>query len=296
MIEFRNINFRYAGGTDVGGLDNIDLIIPDGQIILLCGQSGCGKTTLIRLVNGLIPNYYEGELSGEVLLDGKNISELPLYETAKYVGSVFQNPRTQFFTVDSTSELAFGCENQGMLEEEIIQRVKSTAEQFSMNSLLGKNIFSLSGGEKQKIACASVSVSDPPIIVLDEPSSNLDMSATKDLRRMIQIWKQQGKTVIIMYNDFHMEYCPSRKFENNTHTFAIHHCREGRIEWEVSNGAYLYLASGDIMLDSSARRFWGCRRKLFLSQVVDHGNGEKLRRGEKFSCYRHFSICPLTKG
>lgn len=96
MIELRNINFRYAGGTDAGGLVNIDLIIPDGQVILLCGQSGCGKTTLTRLVNGLIPNYYEGELSGEVLLDGKNISGLPLYETAKYVGSVFQNPRTQF--------------------------------------------------------------------------------------------------------------------------------------------------------------------------------------------------------
>ena len=184
MIEFRNINFRYAGGTDAGGLANINLIIPDGQVILLCGQSGCGKTTLTRLVNGLIPNYYEGKLSGEVLLDGKNISRLPLYETAKYVGSVFQNPRTQFFTVDSTSELAFGCENQGLPEEEIIQRVKSTAEQFDMENLLGKNIFSLSGGEKQKIACASVSASNPPIIVLDEPSSNLDMSATKDLRRM----------------------------------------------------------------------------------------------------------------
>ena len=164
MIELRNINFRYAGGTDAGGLVNIDLIIPDGQVILLCGQSGCGKTTLTRLVNGLIPNYYEGELSGEVLLDGKNISRLPLYETAKYVGSVFQNPRTQFFTVDSTSELAFGCENQGLPEEEIIQRVKSTAEQFDMDNLLGKNIFSLSGGEKQKIACASVSASTPPII------------------------------------------------------------------------------------------------------------------------------------
>ena len=197
MIELRNINFRYAGGTDAGGLVNIDLIIPDGQVILLCGQSGCGKTTLTRLVNGLIPNYYEGKLSGEVLLDGKNISRLPLYETAKYVGSVFQNPRTQFFTVDSTSELAFGCENQGLPKEEIIQRVKSTAKQFDMDNLLGKNIFSLSGGEKQKIACASVSASNPPIIVLDEPSSNLDMSATKDLRRMIQIWKQQGKTVII---------------------------------------------------------------------------------------------------
>ena len=139
MIEFRNINFRYAGGTDAGGLVNINLIIPDGQVILLCGQSGCGKTTLTRLVNGLIPNYYEGELSGEVLLDGKNISRLPLYETAKYVGSVFQNPRTQFFTVDSTSELAFGCENQGLPEEKIIQRVKSTAEQFGMENLLGKN-------------------------------------------------------------------------------------------------------------------------------------------------------------
>ena len=96
MIELRNINFRYAGGTDAGGLVNIDLIIPDGQVILLCGQSGCGKTTLTRLVNGLIPNYYEGKLSGEVLLDGKNISRLPLYETAKYVGSVFQNPVLSF--------------------------------------------------------------------------------------------------------------------------------------------------------------------------------------------------------
>lgn len=197
MIELRNINFRYAGGTDASGLANIDLIIPDGQVVLLCGGSGCGKTTLTRLVNGLIPNYYEGELSGEVLLDGKNISALPLYETAKYVGSVFQNPRTQFFTVDSTSELAFGCENQGLSEREIIQRVKSTAEQFNMNDLLGKNIFSLSGGEKQKIACAAVSAADPPVIVLDEPSSNLDMSATKDLGRMIRIWKEQGRTVII---------------------------------------------------------------------------------------------------
>ena len=197
MIEFRNINFRYAGGTDAGGLVNINLIIPDGQVILLCGRSGCGKTTLTRLVNGLIPNYYEGELSGEVLLDGKNISRLPLYETAKYVGSVFQNPRTQFFTVDSTSELAFGCENQGLPEEKIIQRVKSTAEQFGMENLLGKNIFSLSGGEKQKIACASVSTSDPPIIVLDEPSSNLDVAAIDDLRQVLSLWKKQGKTILI---------------------------------------------------------------------------------------------------
>ena len=197
MIELKNINFRYTGGTDAGGLENIDLTLPNGQVILLCGQSGCGKTTLTRLINGLIPNYYDGELTGEVLLNGENISQLPLYETAKYVGSVFQNPRTQFFTVDSTSELAFGCENQGLSENEIVERIKFTAEQFGIEALMGKNIFCLSGGEKQKIACASVSVSDPPIIVLDEPSSNLDISATEDLRRMIQLWKKQGKTVVI---------------------------------------------------------------------------------------------------
>lgn len=197
MIELQNINFRYAGGTEAGGLEKVSLTIPDGQVILLCGQSGCGKTTLTRLINGLIPNYYEGELTGEVLLNGKNISLLPLYETAKYVGSVFQNPHTQFFTVDSTSELAFGCENQGLPEDQIIDRVKCTVEQFGIDALMGKNIFHMSGGEKQKIACASVSVSNPSIMVLDEPSSNLDISATEDLRRMIQLWKQQGKTVVI---------------------------------------------------------------------------------------------------
>ena len=168
-----------------------------GRYSFYVGNPAAGKTTLTRLINGLIPNYYEGKLTGNVLLNGKNISQLPLYETAKYVGSVFQNPRTQFFTVDSTSELAFGCENQGLPENEIVERVKFIADQFDIESLMGKNIFCMSGGEKQKIACASVSVSDPPIMVLDEPSSNLDISATEDLRRMIQLWKEQGKTVVI---------------------------------------------------------------------------------------------------
>ena len=124
MIEFRNISFSYENGDESGQLKNINLKIPSGQVVLLCGTSGCGKTTLTRLINGLIPNYYEGNLKGTVFINGKNISKEPLYETAAIVGSVFQNPRSQFFAVDTTSELAFGCENLGLSKEDIMKRMK----------------------------------------------------------------------------------------------------------------------------------------------------------------------------
>ena len=210
MIECKKVSFSYPPNeTDIGDreghgtLRNIDLSINDGDFVLLCGTSGCGKTTLTRLFNGLIPHYYDGKLEGTVMLDGEDMSGLSLFDISKKVGSVFQNPRSQFFNVDTTSEIAFGCENHGLEEAEIRKRVKLVSEQLNLTNLLDRSVFSLSGGEKQKIACASVSTSDPPIIVLDEPSSNLDMSATKDLRRMIQIWKQQGKTVIIAEHRFY---------------------------------------------------------------------------------------------
>ena len=112
-------------------------------------------------------------------------------------GSVFQNPRSQFFCVDTTSEIAFGCENMGMPEAEIQSRVDRVTEELHIEPLLGRSIFELSGGEKQKIACASVSALQPQIMVLDEPTSNLDMTAIEDLRRIILNWKSQGKTVVI---------------------------------------------------------------------------------------------------
>ena len=113
MIEFQNVSFSYPDSAD-GGLKNINLTIPDGQCVLLCGRSGCGKTTLTRLINGLIPQFFDGNLSGEILLDGENLADLPMYRIAEKVGSVFQNPKTQYFNVDTTAELAFPCENSGM--------------------------------------------------------------------------------------------------------------------------------------------------------------------------------------
>ncbi len=196
MIEFKNVSFAYSDSAD-GGLKNINLTIPDGQCVLLCGRSGCGKTTLTRLINGLIPQFFAGELNGKVLLDGENLTELPLYRIAEKVGSVFQNPRTQFFNVDTDSEIAFGMENEAVPQALMERRVSDTAKTLHIENLLGRNIFALSGGEKQKIAFASVYAMSPDVYLLDEPSSNLDMTAIGDLREHLRLIKSQGKTVII---------------------------------------------------------------------------------------------------
>ena len=175
----------------------MDLTIPDGQVVVLCGESGCGKTTLTRLINGLILHYFPGELTGSVEVDGKNVSEQPLWETAGQVGSVFQNPRSQFFNVDTTSELSFGCENLGMPREEIFRRLEKTAAALGLEPLLGRSIFELSGGEKQKIACGGAFMMEPGVFVLDEPSSNLDADAILDLRELVAYLKSLGKTVVL---------------------------------------------------------------------------------------------------
>lgn len=198
MIEFKNVSFHYGGEQGTGeGVDNIDLTIGTGEVVVLCGPSGCGKTTLTRLINGLAPHFYPGELEGEVCVDGVCVSTAPLSETSRLVGSVFQNPKSQFFNVDTTGELVFGCENFGLERDEIRRRLDKTVEDMKLDALLGRNIFELSGGEKQQIACGSVYTAQPEVYVLDEPSSNLDKKAITRLHETIRRVKESGKTIVI---------------------------------------------------------------------------------------------------
>lgn len=196
MIEIRELSFKYKGGANYS-LKGINLNVKKGECILLCGRSGCGKSTLLKLINGIIPEFYDGDISGSVMVNGMNTFTIPIYKLSKNVGSVFQNPKTQFYTTNTTDEIAFGLENYGIEREVINKRIEEVEKELHLENLMNKNIFNLSGGEKQKIAIASIYALNPEIFILDEPSSSLDIKSMKELSLTIKKLKSLGKTIII---------------------------------------------------------------------------------------------------
>lgn len=196
VITLENVTFQYPGG-DKPSVTDLNLTIKAGEFVVFTGGSGCGKTTLTRIVNGLAEKFYEGRLTGRAALLGRSISDYPLYEIGKNVGSIFQDPRSQFFASITEDEIAFGCENYGVPPDELNHRVLNAVQKINGGSLLGKEIYPMSSGEKQKIAVASVNAVNPGIYVFDEPSANLDMFSVEALGRLMKDLKAEGHTVLV---------------------------------------------------------------------------------------------------
>ena len=196
VIDFDNVSFSYGTQTE-RSLSNINFKVKEGEFVLLTGQSGSGKTTVTRLINGLIPHFFEGSLTGSVKVIGNNIKTITPGELGKNIASIFQNPRSQFFTTDSTKEVAFALENYGIDRNEMIDRVNCAFHDFEAESLMDRDMFSLSSGEKQKIAIIAAKALNPKIYVFDEPSANLDIRSILNLKKMMERLKKQGYTVIV---------------------------------------------------------------------------------------------------
>ena len=231
MIKFENVNVTMQGKRI---LSDINLEIQDGEFVLICGESGCGKTTMTKLINGLIPHFVRDvSVDGAITVYGKNVAEMPMYEIAELVGSVFQNPRTQFFYTNSNAEMAFGLENRGVEPEYIRKRIKNTINELDIEKLEDRDVFSMSGGEKQLLAFASVYAMNPQIYVLDEPSANLDIAAMEKLSERMKVIKEKGHTVVVAEH----RLAWIQKFADR-----IIYMKEGRIEQEFASDEFKALS------------------------------------------------------
>lgn len=195
-VQLEGVSYTYPGAAEPT-LRSVSLEVPAGQCVVVTGPSGCGKTTLSRLVNGLVPHVYAGEVTGRVLVGGAEVAAWAPDELGVRVGSVFQDPRSQFVNLDVASEIAFGCENLGLPRAEIVERVEEAAAALGIRPLLDRSIEELSGGQKQAVILASALAMRPAVFVLDEPTASLDTASMMRLAEVVAALKAQGKTVIV---------------------------------------------------------------------------------------------------
>lgn len=198
VIECKDVTYSYPLAKKPA-VQNLNLRIERGKFYGVIGENGAGKTTLGAILRGFAPSFYKGELKGEVLVEGKNISEYG-GELSTKIGYVFQNPFTQISGVKDTvfEEVAYGLENFGVAVEEIERRVVDVMKMTDIISLAEKNPYDLSGGQMQRVALASVIVLQPDILIIDEPTSQLDPEGTESVFKIIRKLKEDHKTVILI--------------------------------------------------------------------------------------------------
>lgn len=196
-VEIKNLSFKYSNSSEKI-LNNINLIVNDGESLAILGQSGSGKSTLCNCICGLIPNVYSGEFSGDVFIYGKNIKNMDMAQIVTKVGIIFQNPSTQLFSPTIEDELAFGPENLCVEREEIGKRMDNILKIINMEKYRYDNPNNLSGGQQQLIAIASVLMLNPQILICDEIMSWVDEDGKEIIINLLFKLKEEGKTIIIV--------------------------------------------------------------------------------------------------
>ncbi|HMK82905.1 MAG TPA: ATP-binding cassette domain-containing protein [Candidatus Bathyarchaeia archaeon] len=196
-ILAHNLTFSYVGAPKPS-IQNINLSIEQGSFVILTGPSGCGKTTFCRCLNGLIPNFYSGNLEGELIIDDVNASGKSTAELASHLGFVFQNPENQLFSLSVERDVAFGLENLGVKREEAIDRVRWAMDVTGITDLREKAPYELSGGQQQRAAIAGVLAMKPRIMVLDEPTSFLDPRSAEEIVGVIAKLNHEMQLTILL--------------------------------------------------------------------------------------------------
>ena len=198
LIETKNLTFTYPGGTKPS-VEDVSISIEKGDFVILTGPSGCGKTTLCRCFNGLIPHFYGGKLEGDITVAGFNVVERSIYELARHVGLVFQNPENQLFALSVEKDVAFGLENFGVPRDEMWRRVDWALQMTGIEEIRERPPHELSGGQQQRVAIACVLAMQPEVMVFDEPTSFLDpLGAQKIFEVINDLNKKLGITVILV--------------------------------------------------------------------------------------------------
>ncbi|WP_047983532.1 energy-coupling factor ABC transporter ATP-binding protein [Ornithinibacillus californiensis] len=199
IIQLENVSYRYPIGEE-WVLKDVSLEIKKGSFVSIVGNNGSGKTTLCNILRGFIPHFHKGELEGAITLEGQDLSGFQLGQLGEKVGFVFQNPFIQISGVKDNvfGEIAYGLENLGVPVEEIYERVEEVLTLVNIQHLRDKNPFELSGGQRQRVALASIIVMEPDILVIDEPSSQLDPIGTEQVFEIIRLMKEKGKTIILV--------------------------------------------------------------------------------------------------
>ena len=198
-FKIENVNYKYPL-EDKQALKNINIEIKKGEFWAVIGKNGSGKTTFCNMLRRFVPDFYKGELTGTITLEDKELKDYSQKELVQKIGFVFQNPFTQISGVKDTvfEEIAYGLENLGLDKEEIISRVEKILKLLEIEKLRDRNPYDLSGGQKQRVALASIIAMNPDILVIDEPTSQLDPKGTEDIFKIINLMANEGKTIILV--------------------------------------------------------------------------------------------------